>query len=463
VTHQRDAPDIGTLTNGVGMTALDSSTSARSAVEPGSRPLPIISIDSHIGPRVVEDLRPYCPKGHLDLFDEFCKATAEARGKEPPGGAFGRGRTAFIAQHELNMQTAGHHDIDARLADMDRDGVAAEVIFHGSMNGEPLPFADGLFFNGTFLGDGMPDAERRRLIAIGIHMYNAWLAELVSSQPARHVGCIQVPSWDIKATIREIEWGHSVGLRSVNWPSPRSGIVEFDDPAWENVWRICEELELPLTTHCGALVPGLFTRDVAQVPHAQSLVQMESGGWPSRRGLHRMLFSGVFERYPNLKLVLTEQAGGWWPYAMREMDSSYVDSYTALKDHLPRKPSEYCATNVFVGASFISADEAREAVDQGFSDNVMWGSDYPHPEGTWAADDADRTRKHLRWAFADIAPDRTAAILSTNAARVYGFDLGELGHIAERIEAPSLTEIAEPLEELPTSYSKAFRTVGPWA
>jgi predicted TIM-barrel fold metal-dependent hydrolase len=427
------------------------------------RQIPIISIDTHIGPRLVEDLRPYCPKGHLDLFDAFAAVTAEAREQEPPGGFFGRGRTAFIAQHEVNMRTDGHHDMTARLADMDRDGVSAEVIFHGSMNGEPLPFADGLFFAGSFLGDGYPDEEKQKLIAIGIHMYNAWLADAIANEAGRHVGCAQVPSWDVEATLDEIEWAHAAGLRSINWPTPRPGILEFDDPKWERVWRLCSELDLPLTTHCGAIVPGLFSRDISEVPHAQSLVQMESGGWPSRRGLHRMLFSGVFERYPNIKLVLTEQAGGWWQYAMHEMDSSYLDSYTALKDFLPMKPSEYCARNVFVGASFISVAEAREAVDQGYSDNVMWGSDYPHPEGTWARDDEGRTRKHLRWAFSDLPADRVQAMLSTNAARVYGFDLDALTSVAERIHGPTLTEIAQPLTELPTSYSKAFRTVGPWA
>ena len=93
----------------------------------------------------------------------------------------------------------------------------------------------------------------------------------------------------------------------------------------------------------------------------------------------------------------------------------------------------------------------------------MWGSDYPHPEGTWAKDDPDRTRKHLRWAFAGLAPDQTEAILSRNAARVYGFDLDELSNVAERIGAPSPDEISESLTQLPTGYSKAFRTVGPWA
>ena len=428
-----------------------------------SRPLPIISIDTHIGPRLVEDLRPYCPKQYLDLFDAFAEATLEARKQEPPGGFFARGRTAFIAQHEINMQTDGHYDMTARLADMDRDGVAAEVIFHGSMNGEPLPFADGLFFAGSFLGDGYPDEARQKLIGVGIRMYNAWLADAISTEPARHVGCAQVPSWDVDATVREIELAHAAGLRSVNWPTPRPGILEFDDPKWEPVWRMCAELDMPLTTHCGAIVPGLFSRDISQVPYAQSLVQMESGGWPSRRGLHRMLFSGVFDRCPSLRLVLTEQAGGWWTYAMREMDSSYVDSYTALKDFLPRTPSEYCRSNVFVGASFISAEEAAEAVADAYSDNVMWGSDYPHPEGTWAKDDENRTRKHLRWAFNNLAPHRTRAMLSGNAARVYGFDLEALQKVADRIAAPSLNEIGEPLTDLPTSYSKAFRTVGPWA
>src|SRR5258708_3486698 len=137
-----------------------------------ARSMPIISIDTHIGPRLVEDLRRYCPKDHLDLFDAYAAATLEARKEEPPGGFFARGRTAFIAQHELNMRTDGHHDMGARLVDMDRDGVAAEVIFHGSMNGEPLPFADGLFFAGSFLGDGYPDEARQKLIAVGVHMYN---------------------------------------------------------------------------------------------------------------------------------------------------------------------------------------------------------------------------------------------------------------------------------------------------
>src|SRR5258708_26607853 len=80
-----------------------------------ARSMPIISIDTHIGPRLVEDLRRYCPKDHLDLFDAYAAATLEARKEEPPRGCFARGRTAFIDQHKLNMRTDCHHHMSARL------------------------------------------------------------------------------------------------------------------------------------------------------------------------------------------------------------------------------------------------------------------------------------------------------------------------------------------------------------
>src|SRR5215467_8261245 len=90
-------------------------------------PYVVVSADTHIGPRLVDDLRPYCPAVHLDAFDEFAAAGGPnaSRGLIPP---------------HPNLTTAGHYDSAARLADFDRDGVAAGVMFHGSQNGQPLPF-----------------------------------------------------------------------------------------------------------------------------------------------------------------------------------------------------------------------------------------------------------------------------------------------------------------------------------
>src|SRR6266540_521330 len=110
-----------------------------------SEPLIIVSSDTHVGPRLAEDLRAYCPAKHLDEFDAFTAANVE------PLGSFGRAPgTGFAvagvepkeapASRKRNFQTDGHHDIHARLRDMDYDGVAAGVIFHGSQNGQPFPF-----------------------------------------------------------------------------------------------------------------------------------------------------------------------------------------------------------------------------------------------------------------------------------------------------------------------------------
>ena len=109
----------------------------------------VVTTDSHIGPRLKEDLREYCPKRHRDEYDAFLRVV------EPFSDPFGIykmfddaaaddasasiGRKLSFAALKRNA-TAGHHDVHERLKDMDRDGVAAEVIYHGSQNGQCFPF-----------------------------------------------------------------------------------------------------------------------------------------------------------------------------------------------------------------------------------------------------------------------------------------------------------------------------------
>ena len=110
--------------------------------------------------------------------------------------------------------------------------------------------------------------------------------------------------------------------------------------------------------------------------------------WLARRAMWLLTFTGAFERHKNLKLVLTEMPGAWWDLTIRDMDGAYFN-YRAgsLREHLPRKPSEYVMSNVFVGASYMSREEAEMAVAGKYEDRFMWGSDYPHVEGTWMYSD----------------------------------------------------------------------------
>src|SRR5690606_9944275 len=114
------------------------------------------------------------------------------------------------------------------------------------------------------------------------------------------------------------------GLRGVNWPATsRNGEEEYEMPSWEPFWAACEELDMHLNTHAGGVVSGrgMADPDWLRLPGAGAIVQMEAAGWPARKAIHRMLFGGVFERHPGVRLVVSEQPGAWVSYALQELDS----------------------------------------------------------------------------------------------------------------------------------------------
>jgi predicted TIM-barrel fold metal-dependent hydrolase len=413
-----------------------------------SGPAIIVTSDAHIGPRIDADLRTYVPKKYLDAYDSWSVTSV---GSAVSGGSPGKTR-----QVQRNLKTKGHYDVEARLRDMDADGVVAEVIFHDSLNGQSMPFQG----NGFFYDYSKLDLE---LVGVGYQVYNRWLGEhLSSNEPGRHAGLAYLPLWDIAEAVKQVELARELGLRAVNFPSPRAGLAEYDDPAWDPFWSACSGMGLPLCTHAGG-VPLVNDSGL----HGGALRMMETGGWPVRRGMHRMILGGVFERHPDLKLVYTETSAGWVGQTMRELDSAWLVYQSVLEEQCPRKPSDYFASNVFLGASFPAPFETAEAMRDGFVNNVMWGSDYPHPEGTWQAPDEDSpstTRAALRFACAGMPIDATQRFLGETAISVYGFDRARLAVVAERIDAPSLEEILTPLDEIPDrDYSLAFRTAGPWA
>ena len=132
---------------------------------------------------------------------------------------------------------------------------------------------------------------------------------------------------------------------------------------------------------------------------------------------------------------------------------------------LPRLPSDYCHTNYFIGASFQAHFEAEAAVLDGAAGNVMWGSDYPHPEGTYRytenTEDTPITHLALRSTFAGLPADATQAMLSGNAVRVYGLEAPKLQAVADRINAPTLDELAVDPKRVVQS-AGASREIGVW-
>ena len=189
---------------------------------------------------------------------------------------------------------------------------------------------------------------------------------------------------------------------------------------------------MPLTTHAGAGDPSSWSG-----PETVCLLSLESGGWPARRAMHFMILGGVFERHPNLRLVLTEQPGDWWTSTVDDLDSTYLASIhtPGLAEQTPRRPSEYAHENVFIGASFLARYEAEHAVRDGYTRQVMWGSDYPHMESAWP-----HTREKVHDLVKGIDEDDVRKIVAGNAVDCYSLDAAVLQAVADRI-GPAVDEI----------------------
>jgi predicted TIM-barrel fold metal-dependent hydrolase len=177
----------------------------------------------------------------------------------------------------------------------------------------------------------------------------------------------------------------------------------------------------------------------------------------SHRPLWALVLSGVFDRFPGLRLVVTEAGTKWIPNTLQAMDAlqakqdegsigalTFIDPF-----RLGRKPSEYWATNCWVGASFMTREDAADRAFVGV-DHIMWGSDFPHEEGTFP-----HSRQSLAYTYAGVDPTEVAHMVGINAAGVYGFDLRNLAALAARI-GPGVDEVGAGIDRIPETSSLAF-------
>jgi predicted TIM-barrel fold metal-dependent hydrolase len=433
------------------------------ANEHGDAPVMVFSADTHVGPRP-DDLRPYCPAEHREAFDAF-GATAGAYNDFFEVRGFS---DEYWHGRRRNQRTAGHFDPHARLADMDRDGVAGGIVFHDSLNGQPFPFD---YMNSV--GNGMPAPEARELAGVGRSLYNRWLVDFCSVEPERNVGLAQLPFWDIDAAIAELEWCAEHGLGGVNYPAPgQAGLPPVFSAEMDRFFAACAALDMTLATHIGALPP---TEEYLR--HGDPTNEgtfhfglLDSGEWGIRT-VYEMVIYGVFERHPHLKLVLTEVPGVFWNEMCVKMDSLHKTPIRKKAHALPKLPSEYAATNVWLGNSFQSRLEAETAIEIGREDRFMWGSDYPHPEGTYSfpetADEIPMTRLSLAFNYHGLPIDKVRRLLGQNALDAFPcLDAAALDKVAARV-GPTPAELGAAPDLAQHAYihergTLAFREEGPW-
>lgn len=211
---------------------------------------------------------------------------------------------------------------------------------------------------------------------------------------------------------------------------------------------------MPVNHHGGSGAPPMGPTDE---DHVIFLLEVT---WWAHRVLAHLIVSGALERHPDLQIVLTEQGTAWVPAELQRLDY-YFDRMggaggsqeqvwgRSVVEKLSLKPSEYWARQCQLGSSFIRPHEVRMRDVVGV-DRIMWGSDYPHREGSHPY-----SLEALRVSFAGVDQAETAAMLGGNAAELYGFDLDLLAPIAAEI-GPRVADVAEPLavEDIPTAAFK---------
>jgi predicted TIM-barrel fold metal-dependent hydrolase len=367
----------------------------------------VITADSHAGPPP-DVYREYLDPEHRGDYDRLVAhqtAAADLAARQ-------------VQQHEeefggdlFSVEFGGRRgawDHDLRVRELEELGIVADVVFPDGQNENPVPFHH----------TGRPVAQ---LELAGAKAHNRWLADFCALAPERHAGVVMVPLHDIDWAVEEIRWARDAGLRGGIFVSPWTGDLPFlHHPRYEPIWATCAELDLPLNFHSTPEHP-----DYGDHPGSIPIFATEVA-WFSHRPLWFLLWSGVFERYPNLRMALVEQSASWVPYTLAYLDSLYTRPYFAhFREGLPLRPSEYWARQCFV-SGFIEPDEFAVRDEIGVA-SLCWGSDYPHVEGI-----AD-PKRNLPKVMGGAPDDDVRAVLGENAARLYGFDLDALRPIAERI------------------------------
>src|SRR6478609_8445984 len=392
-------------------------------------PYLIIAADSHAG-LPTEQYREYLDPAILPAFDEWMtERHVQLEAATKMGIRDESYAKKWFEDHDEEL--AGGWDAIKRDQALDGDGVAAEVVYPDADAVESrtcVPFGAGLGLSGDL--DPV-------LGMAGAKAHNRWLADLCSHSPERRKGVALIPiTVELDVVLAEIRWAKEHGLGAVMIPAMWVDQKPYHDRSYDPVWALCEELELPIVTHSGAAARDDYGDHLG-------IYVTEVTWWPARP-LWFLLWSGVFTRFPKLRFGVTEGGCWWLPGLLWSWDRLLLGSRGAAKlsgnaltdavgDMLP---SELVDRNCFTGLANVKRRELGQRYEIGI-DNMLWGTDFPHPEGTWP-----NTHDWLQKTFFDIPIDESRRMLGLAAGDTFGFDLAKLRTHSDKV-GPTPTDLGQ--------------------
>jgi predicted TIM-barrel fold metal-dependent hydrolase len=300
----------------------------------------------------------------------------------------------------------GHFDSAARLADMDADGISAQLLY-------PSVCEEGA----RMFGDA------RELQLACVRAYNEWLVEFCAVAPRRLFGHAIIPATGVADAVGELEWALQAGYRGVLISTFPSGSVE-PSPDDDAFWARAQEAGVPVALHIGSFhADGPVKRrrfdPLAVLPRAAT----SKSGANTVPLVARLIFSGVCERFPRLHALLVEANIGWIPAMLEQTDDMFLRYrwFTGTAERFPTMPSRVFHRNFW--ATFMIDTVGIELRHRLNLDHLMWSTDYPHTGTDWP-----NSRVTIARLFRGVPRGDVKKMLHANCKALYG-----LAEIADRV------------------------------
>jgi predicted TIM-barrel fold metal-dependent hydrolase len=367
--------------------------------------LTAISADSHVtepGSAYRDNIDPkFRDRAPISVTDDImgaCIDVDNGRSRIPYGMVAAAGRPwdkihpqNYVGWDELHQ---GGFDAAARVGEQILDGLAAEILY---------PSVGMLLCN-------HPDVDYKKAC---FDAYNRWMAEFQSAAPDRLIGLGQTALRSVEEGVADLHAIRRLGLHGVMMPGFAGCHDEgdFDDPRWDPLWQAAIDLRMPLSFHiltAGAGFDGFrgpkMNGGMAIIRACQDIIGT-------------LIFGGVFERFPDLKVVCVEADAGWAPHWAYRADHNYNRHRNWLTAPINRLPSEYFFENIYL--TFQDdwiAFKTRHLMNHR---RLLWASDHPHSDATFP-----NSQQILAEQTADMTDDERDDILWRNTATLYGLMAG---------------------------------------
>lgn len=316
------------------------------------------------------------------------------------GDRFEKDATELITAASFDEVRPGAYDPALYVEENVQDGVMGSVIYPSE----------------ALLAYSIPDSA---LCSATMRAYNDYIAEFCRHDPDRLKGIALVNVDDPSEAVGEMKRARNAGLVGAMITVLPPADRPYDDAMYEPLWSASVDLDMPISMHVAT-----GRQSLSVVEGQESVVRVTEAAFYLqdhfvRKSLGEMIFSGVFERHPELRVGSVEHEVCWVPFFLFQADYCYTDR--PLRGDWHRFAPGVLPSDFFKRNCFLSFQEdavgirVRDVCGEG---TLMWGSDYPHTESTFP-----RSREITARILAEVPEPEQRAILRENVADLYGFDL----------------------------------------